>query len=38
MTVDEIIKNKRRVTGLLELSDAVAADVACASDDENVHG
>jgi protein MpaA len=36
--VDEVIENKGGVTGSLELSDAVATNVACASDDENVHG
>ena len=38
MAVDEIIEYEGRVASSLELSDAVATDVTCASDDENVHG
>ena len=37
MTVDEVIEDNGAMPGDLELSDAVAADVACASDDEDVH-
>lgn len=38
MAVDEVIKNKGCLTGDLELSDEVAANIACASDDEIVYG
>ena len=38
MAVGEIIEYEGRVTSSLELSDAVATDVTCASYDENVHG